>query len=556
MKKGLLFLASALLTTFSWAGEKENIKSTITEVTVYSQGAQVYRKASFTVKPGITEIIIDGICKTIDGNSLQVKASGNLIILDSKYSLFYPEPSKVDLSKASSKALRDIKLYEDSITRIGYDIQELQDEIDVLNSTKQILLNNGSVRGQGKVNDSIQLLKQTIDYFALKMNDINKQLLKLNRRKIEKTSQKTEWQQRLNDIKNHENSTKPTENKGPIHRITITVSAKEVVSGKISLSYLVSGAGWSPLYDLRTDISSGKVNLNYKAHIFQNTGTDWDDVRLNVSTNNPYQNKTKPELHPWYVDYYVYRQPVYNGNMAPVQLDEIAVTSTREKDKNRLEGVSYDAKTAADFSQLIDHVISAEFKIDLPYSIKSNNEKHMVLISNTDLNATFKYYTAPKMDASVYLVALISKLDELQLIPAKANIFFDGTYIGETYLDPSNMNDTLSLSLGRDPNILVKKTLLKKDNKEKIIGTYIEKTLAYNIEIKNLKSTNVTVVVQDQIPITQNTDITIELENSSKAKVNSKTGLMEWEITLKPKEAKNLDYRYKVKYNKDKQINF
>ena len=106
-----------------------------------------------------------------------------------------------------------------------------------------------------------------------------------------------------------------------------------------------------------------------------------------------------------------------------------------------------------------------------------------------------KYYTVPKYDKAVYLVAQLSKLDELQLVPAKANIFFDGSYIGETYLDPTTMDDTLNLSLGKDPNIIVKRTLLTKDSKEKVVGTKIEKSYAYAIEVKNLKSTNIEIVV-------------------------------------------------------------
>ena len=80
----------------------------------------------------------------------------------------------------------------------------------------------------------------------------------------------------------------------------------------------------------------------------------------------------------------------------------------------------------------------------------------MVLVKNEDLKADYKYYTVPKYDNAAYLVAQISKLDELQLVPAKANIFFDGSYIGETYLDPTTMDDTLDLSLGKDPNIIIK----------------------------------------------------------------------------------------------------
>ncbi|MGV3631039.1 MAG: DUF4139 domain-containing protein [Bacteroidota bacterium] len=555
MKK-IIALVLLLGSFTAWSAEKENVKSTITDVTVYMQGAQVFRKASYTVKPGITEIIIDGICPTIDPKSIQVKATGNVVILDSKYSLFYPKPEEVKMIDGLPlKVKKDIAILEDSILVVSYDLMEIQDEIDVLNATKAILSNNGAIRGSGKVNDSIQLLKQAVEYYTLKMNELNKKLLQLNRRKNEKNHKKSEMQARLNNLRNFQNTNGlEEEEKGPVHRLVITVSSKEVVSGKLSFSYLVSGAGWTPLYDLKSEVLTGKVNLNYKAQVFQNTGVNWDDVKLTISTNNPYMNKTKPTLHPWYIDYYTRVQDAYTGTKyitpTPAYKQNESLSAADMEDVMNTNA----ARTSAEFVVMVDQVISAEFRIDLPYSIASNNEAHMVLIKNEDLSADFKYYTIPKMDPSVYLVAQISKLDELQLVPAKANIFFDGTYMGETYIDPRNMEDTLSLSLGKDPNIIVKRTLLKKESKEKVIGNQKERTNSFEIEIKNLKSSNIEVIVQDQIPVTTNADITIEAENLDRAKLDPVTGILEWKIDLKSKESKKLNFSYKVKYNKDQNV--
>jgi uncharacterized protein (TIGR02231 family) len=213
-----------------------------------------------------------------------------------------------------------------------------------------------------------------------------------------------------------------------------------------------------------------------------------------------------------------------------------------------------DAEYSYSFVQTVDHVISAEFIIDLPYSIKSNNEKHMVLVKNVDIDAEYRYYTVPKFDKAAYLVAELTKMDELQLVPAKANIYFDGTYMGETYLDPTTMDDTMHLSLGKDPNIVVKRTLLEKESKEKVVGTKIVKTYAYSIEVKNLKSKSIELVVQVQIPVTTNAEIEIEALETSKGYLNKRTGIIEWKITLKPKAKKDLQFSYEVKYDKDKNV--
>jgi uncharacterized protein (TIGR02231 family) len=535
--------------------DKEIVKSTISEVTVYAQGAQIFQKANYSLKPGTTEIIIEGISPFIDAKSLQVKATGNSIILDSKYSVFYPKPVEVSLEGLPLKIRRDIQLLEDSIKFIGYDIQDIQDDIDVMLATKTILSNNGAIRGQGKVNDSINLLKQAVDYYTLKMSEINKKLQALNRKKAEKLEKKTAMNDRLSKLKKHQSSSGLLpQDQGPTHRITVTFSTKEIVTGKISISYLIENAGWVPLYDLRSDGLTSKINLTYKAQVFQNSGLDWENVKLNISTNNPFQNKTKPTLHPWYVDYYVYRNYGNNRDIAPQSMmkkeseKSIAYSNSIGKQDEVM------SQTSAQFVEVVRQLTSAEFRIDLPYTIKSNNEQHMVLIKVADLEANYKYYTVPKLDNSVYLIAQLSKLDELGLVPAQANIFFDGSYVGETYIDPTSMEDTLNLSLGKDPNIMVKRLLVKKDTKEKIVGDKKERILSYSIEVKNMKATPIEIVVQDQVPITQNAEISIETLELGKGELDARTGIIEWKFSLKPKEGKLLNFSYKVTHKKEMNV--
>lgn len=544
------------------AGEKEIVKATLNEVTVYSQGAQLHHRANYTVKVGVTEIIVEGISSYIDAKSIQVKATGNMVILDSRYSLHYPQPGPVSEDGIPLKIKKDIALLEDSLRNLGYDLKEIQDEIDVLNTTKSIVMNNGSMKSQGRVNDSLNFLKQAVEFYSLKITEINKKLLALEKRKNEKVDKRKAMEQRLVDLRDYQNGNGLNiKNNNPIPRIIVTVSSSEVTSGKMNLSYFVSNAGWTPFYDLRSEALTGKINLTYKAQVFQNTGLDWNDVKLSISTNNPYANKTKPELQPWYIDYYAYRVEEQNKKKS---LDYIQATPNTARSEAFNMGYTFSANafqdkealTANQFTTVVQQLIAAEFKIDLPYTIKSNNEQHMVLIKQTDLDTKFKYYCVPKLDKGVFLVAQMTKLDELQLVPARANIYFDGSYIGETYIDPTSMDDTLNLSLGKDPNIVVKRTLLKKESKDKIIAEKRERSFAYEIEVKNLKSIPVDIVIQDQIPITQNGDITIEKSDLGKGgSLTETTGLMEWSFNLKPKESKLFNYNFKVKHNKDKQVN-
>jgi uncharacterized protein (TIGR02231 family) len=558
MNKIMTLVCSLVLGTFLLANEKELIKSTLNEATVYSQGAQLHHKASYTIKAGITEISIEGISAYIDPKSLQVKATGNVVIIDSKYSLFYPQPEVKVNEGIPAKIVKEMAQLSDSLELLGFDLKEIQDEIAIYKAAQNIISMNGAVRGSGKVNDSINLLKQTVEYYTNKMNEINKKLLALEKKKKDKEKVQQRLQVRYDNLQNYQNQTYDAKKYAPIPRVVITLSASEAASGKISFSYLVSQAGWVPLYDIRSDSQTGKISLTYKAQVFQNSGIDWDNIKLNISTNNPYANKTKPELNPWYIDYYAYRQRQ--------ELEEISIRGARAipqaafnqgyfLDDAKNKNLEDKAALGADqFTTVVHQLIAAEFKIDLPYSIKSNNEKNLVLIKNSDLNTTFKYYSVPKVDPGVYLVAQMTKLDELQLVPASANIFFDGSYIGETYLDPTSMDDTLNLSLGKDPNIVVKRTLLKQKSKDKVVQDKRERTFSYQIEVQNNKSSAIQLIIQDQVPMTTNNDITIELLEKDFARELPGNGILEWEYKLKPGENKKLEFSYKVKHPKDQQV--
>ena len=559
MNKIMTLVCSLVLGTFLLANEKELVKSSLNEATVYSQGAQLHHKASYTIKAGITEISIEGISAYIDPKSLQVKATGNVVIIDSKYTLFYPQPEVKVNEGIPAKIVKEMAQLTDSLELLGFDLKEIQDEIAIYKAAQNIISMNGAVRGSGKVNDSINLLKQTVEYYTNKMNEINKKLLALEKKKKEKEKVQQRLQVRYDNLQNYQNQTYDAKKYAPIPRVVITLSASEAAAGKISFSYLVSQAGWVPLYDIRSDSQTGKISLTYKAQVFQNSGIDWDNIKLNISTNNPYANKTKPELNPWYIDYYEYRKRQ--------ELEEISIRGARAipqaafnqgyfLDDAKNKNLEDKAALGADqFTTVVHQLIAAEFKIDLPYSIKSNNEKNLVLIKNSDLNTTFKYYSVPKVDPGVYLVAQMTKLDELQLVPASANIFFDGSYIGETYLDPTSMDDTLNLSLGKDPNIVVKRTLLKQKSKDKVVQDKRERTFSYQIEVQNNKSSAIQLIIQDQVPMTTNNDITIELLEKDFARELPGNGILEWEYKLKPGENKKLEFSYKVKHPKDQQIN-
>jgi len=553
-------LTFILLGCSLFANEPVNVKSSLTGVTVYMQGAQLQHKANYTIKAGVSEVIVEGISPQISAGTIQVKATGAVVILDSKYEFYYPQPAtNTNTGELPPKIRAAIKALEDSLRLVNFELRDINDEIEVLVAARKIIISNGAVKGQGKVNDSIQLLKSTVDYYTTKVSELNKKISSLDRQKVKKADLIASLDTRLNDLRNYAEQNNPTPEIKGIPRIIITFMAKEAAAGRIDLTYLASNAGWTPLYDIRSEAASGKISLTDKAQVRQQTGLDWNDVKLSISTNNPYANKTKPELSPWYIDYQAYRKDLDEKAKMRGALGEAPAVNSMMYNS----GFAYSQQSVEDdeialtpeaFTTVVQQLISAEFKIDLNYSIASDNQVRMVLVKQSELNTSFRYYAVPKLDPGVYLVAQMTKLDELQLVPAKANIFFDGTYIGETYIDPTTMDDTLNLSLGKDPNIIVKRTLLKDQSKERIIQDKKERNFAYSIEVRNLKSSEIDLVIQDQVPLTTNPEITIEKSIIGKGTLDEKTGLVEWKLKLKAKENQTFDYEFKVRHPKDKVV--
>lgn len=551
-----------LLPILGWSNPEKKIKNDIDKVVVYQQGAQIERSGYYTISKGVTELIFEGISGQIDPATIQINATGNCVILDSKHEVIYPEPVSPNNqnSEVPLKIKKEISLLQDSLFNMKYDLMELQNQINVLNSQKRIIEQNGTIKGEGKVNDSIALLREALSLYYEQMNTINSKLLKLDRTKSVLLTDQNRMNNRLSALNNYNQNNQfvPQKPTLPIHQIRLTLQADEATKGKVKFTYLVSGAGWTPLYDLRSSQNDATIDLTYKAQVYQNTGVDWDRTKLNLSTNNPYANKTKPNLNPWFLDYYTYQNNTQTQPKAERKRADFAYNDVAEPGRlYATEDVAEEATalSAEQFMTTVEQLISVEYAINLPYTIKSDGKQNMVLVKTANLSTDYVYYTVPKIDPSVFLVAQITNLDDLNLIPGKATIFHDGSFIGNTYVNPEIMSDTMELSLGKTNNIKVKRHLLKNDMKEKVVGDKIEKTYAYRIEIKNHNRKTVRLIIEDQIPVSRNKEIEVEIDDISKAELNEVNGILKWQEKVKPSELKTLDLKYTIRYQRDKPIN-
>ena len=151
-------------------------------------------------------------------------------------------------------------------------------------------------------------------------------------------------------------------------------------------------------------------------------------------------------------------------------------------------------------------------------------------------------------------MAEISDYSKFNLLPGEANIIFEGMYVGKTVINPNQTTDTLNLSMGRDKKISIKREKIADKSGTKFLSAYKEQTFTYDITIRNNKKESIELLLKDQYPISTDKEITVELLEKDRAKVNEETGILTWDLKLGTNETKKIRISYKVRYPKDKVI--
>lgn len=556
MKKLILsiFLFSVLGNATAADKEKE-VESTISDVIVFLQGAQIKRKAKVYVEKGITKVIFTDVTQYLNKNNIQVKGTGNFIILDVSHRVHYPVPEKqVNPDVMPPELAKELKLIQDSISDSSWKLKKMRSQRDVYKSEKQILLNSGVIKGQAS-NDSIPLLKEALDYYRVKLIEINKLIIALDQKIEKEDAIMSRLNTRLHEVQNWQNKTRKPKDTSPKQQIVVTVSAEQNASGTLTVNYMTQQAGWSPAYDLRADNVASPVSITYKAKVFQNTGKDWDNVDVTLSTINPNRSNVKPTLAPWYINYYQPIQQV-SGNNYMYYGNGVANQPKAAERMQYLKDMNEDqvAKHLDNYTQMQSNMTMVEFKLKIKHTIPADGQEHLMAVASKSIPSTYEYFAAPKVEREAFLIAKLTDWEDLNLLPAVANIYYDGTYVGQTRITPSSIRDTMELALGRDQRVQVQRKRIEFEEKiKKLAGEKIA-TMKYQIIAKNLNLASLKLNIMDQIPLSANEEIKVDLIDKGGAEYSEDKGLLKWVFEIGAKSPKKLYYEYSVKYDKDKQI--
>ncbi|MBL0098338.1 MAG: DUF4139 domain-containing protein [Bacteroidetes bacterium] len=308
------------------------------------------------------------------------------------------------------------------------------------------------------------------------------------------------------------------------------VLVDEPTMSSFDFSYVInSNVTWYAFYDIKVKDVNSPVELVYKAKVNQSSGEDWNQVRLSLSTGNPAVGSERPFLNPWYLNFYQPRQ-MYSLQDKANRMDMPSAPAVAE---GAVMSKAEDQQDMKNVSVIMsENQLSSSFEIQQPYSIPSDGQDYQVEIQKHSLKADYNYIVLPKLDADAFLTARITGWEELSLTAGGANIYFDGAYVGESFVNPAETNDTLEISLGRDKRIVVKREKLKDLSGSKLFGGNKERSLSYDISIKNGKKEAISILLYDQIPLTMQKDIEVKVEELSGGEHNVETGEVKWKLQI------------------------
>ncbi len=527
-------------------------QSSIHAVTVYTDRAIVTRTAPLDLAAtGTVEVTFDKLPANLLDQSLQVSGRGaaQVTILDVTARAAY-----VDFTPNER-----VKAIEDEVRTLGKQRRVLDDRAKVLKLQEGSLAKLESAATAAPSKDSAPRL--TIEESAKLLAFLEEQRGKLTAERqtldtqLEDLAAKVEAAQRkLNELRGA----------GGRSFKTVTVRLDAATAGKLdlALSYTVPGASWTPSYEARVNSNEKTVALAYYGLVRQNTGEDWKDVALTLSTARPSMGGAAPEVRPWTVDVWVPRpEPLATTfGSGGREMRMKTVSAPAAAGAVMMQAMATDAvaeKDATFATASVDQTAtSASFKIAALSSVPSDNSPQKIPVTTAALAANPDYLTTPKLQPAAFLTAKVANTSEFPLLGGAMAVFLDGTFVATSALRTVMPEEKFELALGVDEGISVKHKRVKRFAEDTgLTNSGKRVTYEYLLTLQNNKKAAVRVVVADQIPVSRNEKIVVkQLAPDAKEFKPTAEGALKWTLDLKPGEKRELTVKFSLDHPNDVQV--
>lgn len=531
--------------------------SAIMAVTVYTDRAVVTRTASLDLPAGVTELAFANLPAGLDARSLQVSGQGTAqaTILDVSARRTYvattPNPRAKQL--------------EDQLKALLHQNRGLDDRGNLLNAQAAMLDQMQAALFAPPAKD---VPRPDLKDLGSSMTYLTEQKAKLATAGTDLDAERETLKDQIAAVQAQLNELRSGPGGKNYQTVTVRVSAPQAGRIALALAYTVPGAGWTPSYDARVLSAERSVSLDYFGIVHQNTGEDWKDVALTLSTARPGLGGAAPQIVPWNLDVFVPRN-------RPEPAATVLGSFTDSGDKRLVGGTFKSANFysgAVNMQTLTSNApapaiygieaatatveaaaTSASFRITTPASVPSDNSPQKVPVTTARLAAQPEYLTVPKLQATAYLTAKVFNNSDFPLLAGAMNVFLDGTFVATSQLRTVMAGEKFDLALGADEGISVKHRRVKKFTEDTGLTNSGKRiTYEYLLTIQNNKKTSERVIVADQVPLSRNERIVVKLLSPDAKEVKpTDEGTLKWTLDLKPAEKRELTVKFTVDYPND-----
>ncbi|MEG4015644.1 MULTISPECIES: mucoidy inhibitor MuiA family protein [unclassified Microcoleus] len=537
--------------TDSYLLNQDNIKTLetrICEVTVYTDRALVTRRGTVSLAGNERELAIASVPATLDTESVRATGAGTVA---------------VRLLGVRTETVFSSEPVGDRTAELTQQIQELQTQRRGINdkiTARKIQLKfveGLSEKSVGFFSSSIAKQQVGLNETGELLNFLGTNYLKYvsaiaqhERQQRELDKQIEALQQQLRQVH--------TPHSQQSFNIIVAIEPSGSGNFELEVSYVVMRARWTPLYDLRVNTTNNQINLNYLAEVNQNTGEDWTGVALTLSTAKPGMGMLPPKLECWYVDILRSKSPpaaeFYRAGMTRSMASYDSKVGANEVPLAMMTEPSVSAAPEPIEAQTATAQISKEggtvsFQVGRNTKIPSDGTPHKVTIFSENYPFQPEYIAVPRLVSFAYLQAVVvNPLTGATLLPGKANIFRDNTFVGSMQLENVSPGQEYKLNLGIDEGLKIERELVERQVDKKLIGQQRRTSYAYRLNVTNLRQVQLHLTLQEQLPVSRNEQIKVRSTLTNPKIVAGEMGLLEWIMSLPPQAKQELYYQFVVEH--------
>ncbi len=518
----------------SLSAEPIVLRSAVSSVTVYNDRAAVTRLGQVSLQPGIYLLVFNNLPANIVDQSVRVSGeAGAAKILDVRVETSFLDTVPEERVHALQAKVQDLQT----------EANELSDRLSVLATEHDFIL---QIKAQtaDNINKDLKVQRPTMEDWQKAIAFFDSNLNKNFAEQRKTIADRTTIQNKIDALQKQINQISPHSRRS-VKNIVVEVQVSDAGEIRLRPAYVILGARWYPEYDVRVSTESQDVQLGYYGFIQQNTGEDWANADLSLSTARPDVGGVKPELFPWYLTIAQPMPPlqksISNAQLSAKKINEFS-------DRSAAGGAMQEMETPD--AEVETEQTSAMFHIPSLSTIPSDNVAHKVTIAIDKMHADFSYSSTPKLSAFAYLEAAVRNTTAAPFLSGNASIFSNDDFVATSSIRTTLPNESFNVYLGVDPAIKIERKLVKKFTD--YTGTFtknVRVTYEFIFTLENTKSTGQKISVQDQLPVSQNEKIAVEqVEPAEKEVRRDEQGFMNWTITLNPGEKKSWKLKFNVEY--------